>query len=270
MSYAIHEVSTETGEPVELYTFLYTGKAWYLTNATQAVRYDNRDFVPTQVRRGELNIGSDSTKATCDIELPFDSEIASLFIVQPPSEVVSVTILCAHISDTILDPVVIWKGRVVQSNWKGVICTLNTENVFSSLERPGVTRKYSRQCTHTLYSKACGVDIKKHEFDVTVTGLEGSKISLNNPKPGQMGGGILRYKNSITGAIERRPITVDAAGFILVNISAIGLNVGDTATLVMGCPHTMDACDTIFANAPNYGGQPYVPALNPFGNSSLW
>lgn len=265
------ELSTQDGSPVELYQFNYSGKSWYLTNGLSAITYENRTYLPTTISRGEMNNNGDTGKSTCDIDVAYDSDVANLFIVQPPSEVVTLTIFALHLTQSEIRPMVIWKGRVVQVNWKNSICTLNTENVFSSLQRTGVTRKYSRQCTHTLYTPACGVNHLDHSIALIVTAISGNKVSFSGiPNHAHFAGGIMRYNNNQTNAIERRSISSTSENFITLTMNPLSLSIGQTVTLVKGCSHTMESCHHVFNNSANYGGQPYVPALNPFGNSPLW
>ena len=44
-------------------------------------------------------------------------------------------------------------------------------------------------------------------------------------------------------------------------------SVGPMATVYPGCSHNTTDCDTVFDNLDNYGGFPYLPSENPFGNS---
>ena len=272
MSFAADEISTENGAPLYLYDFVYSGKAWYLTNNVRPLRHANNDYVPTMIKHNTPDNSGDFLKSSCTITVAYDSEIGMLFREQPPSEMVNVRVFVAHedpSTDTVT-PMVVWMGHVSNVAWKGVTCDLTTDSAFKALSRLGVVRKFSRPCTHTLYSKPCGVDIKTHEFQSVVTAINGTKVTLSNPDADAMAGGIIRYKNARTEVIERRSILDADATSITLSVQPSALEVGATVTLVHGCPHTIDVCRARFNNTDNYGGQPYVPPKNPFGNNPIW
>ena len=43
-----------------------------------------------------------------------------------------------------------------------------------------------------------------------------------------------------------------------------GIVAGNVITAYPGCPHTIEACHTLFNNTENYGGQNLIPERNPF------
>lgn len=275
-NYAEIELSYEAGRPIEIYDIAYSGNRWHYTNDVEELHFDNALYVPIPIERGETEENGDAEKANMEIKISRNSTMADVFKVTPPSEPVTITIRQYHKGARLVNPdlqtAVVWKGRVINVSWEDDEMVLTTESVFSSLLRIGVTRKYSRQCTHALYGTGCKLNRDDFKVVAVATKQQGATITIPHGKPANwFAGGYITYRNRETSAIERRAIKENNETTVTVTAFPLGLTSGKTeVTIYAGCDHTHGTCKNKFKNIINYGGQPYIPILNPFGGSTIY
>ena len=275
-NYAETELSYEAGRPIEIYDIAYSGNSWHYTNDVEELMLNNALYVPIPIERGETEENGDAEKANMEIKISRDSTMADVFKVTPPSEPVTITIRQYHKGAQLINPdlqtAVVWKGRVINVAWEDDEMILTTESVFSSLLRIGVTRKYSRQCTHALYGTGCRLNRDNFKVVAVATTQQGTTITIPHGKAANwFAGGYITYRNNETGALERRSIKENSGTTVTVTAFPLGMIAGKTeVTMYAGCDHTHGTCKNKFNNIINYGGQPYIPILNPFGGSSIY
>lgn len=275
-NYAETELSYEQSRPIEIYDIAYSGNSWHYTNDVEELQFDNALYVPIPIERGETEENGDAEKANMEIKISRNSTMADVFKVTPPSEPVTITIRQYHKGAQLVNPdlqtAVIWKGRVINVAWEDDVMSLTTESVFSSLLRVGVTRKFSRQCTHALYGNGCRLQRENFRVIAVGTAQNGTVLTIPHGKPANwFAGGYLMYKNVDNGSIERRAIKENSETTVTVTAFPLGFAAGRTeVTLFAGCDHTHGTCKNKFNNIINYGGQPYIPILNPFGGSTIY
>lgn len=275
-TYADYEKSVDNGLPVELYEIAYSGKVWRFTTNIENVIIGDSEYVAVAIQRGETEDTADATKASMEISIARNSLIGNIFKVTPPSEPVTITIKQYHAflgySNPDLQTITVWKGRVTNVTWREQYMVLNAESVFSSLLRIGVTRKYSRQCTHVLYGKGCRLNRDDFAMRIVPSSIVGTVLAVAHNQPYQwFNGGYIRYLNAETNAPEYRSIVESTGSTITLNAIPMGLVAGQTEIVMYaGCNHTLQACREKFNNVENYGGQPFIPIQNPFGNSSIY
>ena len=104
------------------------------------------------------------------------------------------------------------------------------------------------------------------------TKQQGTTITIPHGKAANwFAGGYITYRNNETGALERRSIKENSGTTVTVTAFPLGITDGKTeVTMYAGCDHTHGTCKNKFNNIVNYGGQPYIPILNPFGGSSIY
>lgn len=264
MTYDAHELSMQSGEPIEMYQFTVGATNYYFTSAKSAITYDSNTYQPELIKRGNIDFTTEKGRNNLKLQTVRDFEIADLFRVSPPSDVILLVVHRVHYGET--DGVVIWSGRVLNCDWVGSIASLNCEPVSSSLQRIGLRRMYQRQCPHVLYGAACGVD--KTDFDLSTTILSISGLTLSCVDVDTFGddwfaGGFIEF------GTEKRFITSQTSNNITISAPIAGLEVGDTIIAYAGCNHALTTCNFKFSNSENYGGMPYIPTKNPFSGSLL-
>lgn len=274
MSYDLIEASVDNGRPVELFRVFYSGNNWYYTSADREIQYLGDTYKPVPCGRGDLQPTADPSKSDMTFTFPRDVEVAEVFRIQPPSEVVSMTVFSEHLGDG--DFISVWKGRIVDARWEGQYVQLTGESVFSSLRRPGLRRRYQYQCPHALYGTKCAVDRELWKEVHVLTGFAGVVLQVNGAigKPNDYyAGGYVTWINDLNQNIEKRMIRSSngSTGQLVLSSIPVALNSGELVTLYPGCDHTLGPSGCArFSNQLNFGGTPYIPGKNPFGGTAIY
>ena len=270
MTYDAKETSLRGGNPVELYKATL-GTVDYLYNDSDSdIVYNSETYSPITISRSSIDQNDEINRSGIKVTVPRDNDLADVFRVYAPAEVVAITIFRGHLDDGEFKT--IWSGRVISCDWSGVKATLECESVFSSLKRPGLRRNYQAQCPHVLYGVACGLNQLTHQTTDNVSVISGSTVSVpaaSGFADGYFNGGFLQFYTS-TGLGQVRFIA-DHTSDVLTLVAPIPeLSVSDSVNVFPGCKHTLDDCTNKFDNLVNYGGFPYVPKVNPFGGGSAF
>lgn len=278
MTYSDFETSVDGARPVELYRIDYSGNHWYYTSADTPITFQGVTYMPVACSSDTVDLSSDPTKAAISATFPRDIPFADLFRVQPPSEVVVLTVFALNYNDPSGDTnfVTKWIGRIINVSWEGQYTKLTTESALGSMQRVGLRRRYSASCPYALYSAACGVQRSLYRQDSTISSLNGLQIivpAAAGTPDGRYGGGYITWINNVNGNTEKRMIrdSVGSSGTLMLASLPVGLALGQAVSIYRGCKHIIGAggC-TDFNNTDNYGGMPYIPRKNPFGNVSLF
>lgn len=274
MTFDAREKSVDDGKPIELVEIVYSGRAWRLTNVEVPQIKDGVEYKPLTMSRTEIEPTADIAKANITLSVPMTSDIGDVFKVQPPSEVVRMTVYARHDLDNEFQ--VIWKGRVINAEFEPPWLKLTSDSVFSSLKRTGVRRRYSAQCPYALYGAKCGVSRALFKRTFTLTSMSGSTVTFNEAAAdadGFYAGGYIQYANAEHGNIETRMIRESFTGTGLMKLSTppLGLAPGMEVDLFPGCDHTdgPNGCGK-FSNEINFGGFKFIPRKNPFGGTMLY
>lgn len=266
MSYTAQENSVASGRPVELYRFAIGAQRWTYSSGQTAVVYQSETYSPATIKRSGIEQGNEINRAGIEIMLPRDNPLASLFIASPPEGVVSVTIYRQHASDSALETIVLWKGRVGGARLAGSELGLKCEPVATSLKRTGLRARYQLICRHALYSAGCGALKDSFRVDGTVAAVSGAtvQVAVAASKPdGYFVGGMLESNDGAR-------MIVGHAG---VNITLVApmpsLSAGMAVRLYAGCDHSTAICLDRFDNLVNYGGFPFIPVKNPFTGDAI-
>lgn len=269
MTYAAIETSAQDGAPVELYRFTMGAAEWFYTSSEADVEYDGETWLSRPITRNSLAQSPERIRNNLQLQVPRTLEVAEIFRVSPPSDIVAVTLLRYHRGDA--ESVVLWMGRLLSVAFKQATADLSCEPVSTSARRTGLRRLYQRQCPHVLYSSACGVMKIYHAWSTTVTGINGVNIDVASLEDKPYAGGYIEFDNGEAG-IERRFIrsaAVTGTGLVLSHALPT-LEVGSSITVFPGCDHTTATCRDVFNNLPNYGGFPYIPQKNPFDGNPVY
>ena len=276
MTFAAMETSLDDGRPVELFQITYSGATWRYTSAAQPLVLDGHTFEPVPCSADEIEQEVGGSKSGLTFTFPHDVPFVDLFRIQPPSEVVSMTMYVQHMSSP-GNYVVAWKGRIVNCEWKFPWVELVTETIVSSLKRVGVRRIYGTACPYPLYSPSpkCGVSRDTHRVNGPVSTVNTLVITI----PATVGlpnnhfaGGLFTWTNAGMPSPESRMIVSSdgTAGTVTLSSPTVGLIVGQVVSLYPGCDHSLSTCSVKFNNSVNFGGWPYIPDINPFAGSTLY
>ena len=269
MTYDARELSMQSGEPVELYQFIHGTNTYRFTSTLVPVLHFGQTWQPALLKRSSIEFSTEKGRNNLKIDTVRDFVIADFFRIMPPSEVILLTVYRIHHGDG--EAVIVWSGRVLTVEFSGSTANLNCEPVTTSLKRTGLRRLYQRQCPHILYGSACRANKSAFTVPVTLTGANG--VTLSSPTFGvyaanYFAGGYLDFLAN--GVIDRRFITEHNGSVIIISLPLSGLVAGSAITVYAGCDHTTNTCQSKFNNLNNYGGMPYIPQKNPFGNNGIY
>ena len=267
MTFETLETSQQDGRPIELYEFRRDHLRWRYTSGADIVVINADTWSPVPINRSAIESTSSADKSGIKIEVARDNEVADLFRVAPPSDVVLLYVYRYHYADE--ETRVLWVGRVLNCEWRGSLATLTCEPVTVSMNRMGLRRLYQRNCPHKLYGGKCGVSRAGYEVTGAVDAISGNAVSVSEADAladGHFNGGGLEWINS-DGVTERRLITDHTGAVLTLSMSIDGLAVAESVTIYPGCKKTTSDCLTKFSNLSNFGGFPYIPTKNPFDGS---
>lgn len=275
MTFPIRESSRTLGEPVNLYFIVYgdTPASYYAYTDSEQEVHLNFDaalgeviFKPIPITHGNITASGSLDKSAVEMRTPQSAELAQLFTLHPPSQIIRLTIFQAHDGDG--DYRVEWVGRILGSSREVNEAVYTCEPVSTSMKRPGLRRNYQYQCPHVLYGPQCKADRGRATILRSVTGVAGALVSLPpgwDANPDRFNGGLAEWLTA-DGRTELRTIQkrADANTLILSGIAA-GLVPGAQIKLSWGCKHDTPDCRDLHANVLNFGGQPWIPLKNPLG-----
>lgn len=254
---------------LELFRFVEGNTVINLTNLDTSYTYDSgfgdEVYVPSTVKRTEIESKNEINKQSIDLSFSLDDPIARHWMVDNVDTIVTLTVF--EVDG--VDVNVAWKGRMSSVKPSVSEIGISFESIFTSLRRPGLRARYLRTCRFTLYRRGCGLD--KSGF--AVPGVAGATedgvtigVSAASAFPdgyftaGMIAApdGTLRFITSHVGdtlLLMRRFPALEAGGVIV--------------TLYPGCDRARQTCDTKFNNLLNYGGFDWIPTRNPFNGSSI-
>lgn len=281
MSYADYEESIYHGEPVDLYLFTYGSGAsdfYAFTDAEIPITVDGKTYVPAPIDRDAFNSSGTLDKSGIKVFVEALSPVAELYRVYPPTQPVTLMIRHGHIGDPDNEFHIVWTGRALSCAWEeDSVASITCEPVSTSMQRTGLRRHWQYGCPHALYmgdsNGGCRASKAAATQTVTITGVSGALVTLPAGWNGvrdkaKFLNGLVEWTTP-SGAVQRRTIIkVDAAANVLTMGGLIpGLAAGATVGVVLGCNRQMDDCKDLHNNINDFGGQPWIPTKNPFGQT---
>lgn len=278
MSYNTFEYSVQDGDPVVRFIFAMGDTVYAYTTEPNIVADSNYTYTPAPIKMGEVSQTNEMGKDTLSLEFPRDHPFASLFLGGVPEQITTVTVLRGHLGDASEEFQFYWKGRIAGVS-SGDKIQLDCENVFTSLQRSGLRARYQKKCRHALYQTGCNVDKDLYAsivnvtaasgYTITISELDSNTIDSNVGDSDEFVGGMVRTNDGQTRYI------MSQSGNVLTLIRPLQSLIDDVndsvggaeVTLYPGCAHTRAACKDKFDNLLNFGGFPWIPSKNPFGNN---
>jgi hypothetical protein len=284
MSLKSYENSRDRGQPIEAFEFIYgegSGDAYRYTDCERPVSLSGNTYAPIPIRRADSVKSKGRPDGTdLKIEVPATSEIAGLFRGYPPRRVIFLRIYQSHVpNDT--DPVLwtdelafglFWSGRVLEAarRPRGIV-QLSCDTLGAGMKRPGLTRFYQRSCQHRLYGPYCNANKAAATETAVVDSVNGFTVGLPTGWNGARAindfiGGLIEWTGPY--GTETRLIVEPSANAVVLDTPATDLVATDSVDLILGCPHTLAACRDLHDNAPNFGGNPWIPRVNPVNKNN--
>ena len=273
MTFGSIESSRTKGRPVNLFSIRYgEGPNSYFayTDAVNNVTHDGIVYQSVAVQRGAIVVKGNMDKAALEVRMDMSLPVAELFRVYPPANVVNLTILQGHLSDTSAEFLVIWSGRVTSSKREAPEVILTCEPIRTSMKRIGLRRNYQYSCPHVLYGPWCRANKAAATRIGTVATIIGNRVTM---QPGWADGasdrylgGMVEWQNAM-GDTEVRSIIRVIGDVLTLSGVPRDMLVGGTVDVVRGCSRGMAGCNS-HNNIQNFGGCPFIPTKNPVGTTN--
>lgn len=271
MTFDARETSAWDGRPVQVYTFTRQSLVWRYTSADTDVVVGVNTYraVPISGPDG-LELTSEINRSAVKITVPRDNEVAMLYLDTAPSDTVTVIIHTFHDGDGELN--FEWSGRVINVEWQGSVAVITAEPGYTGVRRTGLRRMYQRGCPHVLYGPACRANKDTYKLVTTASSIADNVVyaaGVNAHGDGYYSGGFVEWEIA-AGVYDRRYITMHVGANLSLAVLPHSMTLGQQISVYPGCDHQLQTCDQSFGNAPNYGGMPWLPTKNPFGNDPIY
>lgn len=248
------------------------------TDAEQPITRHGITYQPLAIQREAINASGTLDKAMLKVSMQEGEAVGDLFIAYPPGQVVNLIIMQGHVGD---DPdivsnfPVIWTGRVLGCAHPPNETEFTCEPISTAIKRPGLRRNYQIGCPHVLYGSQCRANRKRATMTSTVSALTSTRVTLpvgwNGPYDvSKFAGGMVGWTQPNGAKLLRTIIRVESPTVLLLSGITTDLEVGDPIEVILGCNHQMTDCANIHANIHNYGGQPWIPLVNPIGAINIF
>ncbi len=269
--------SRARSEPIHLYQVVYgVGEMsrLNLTDAEEPVVAEGVTFQPVQIKHGEINASGSLDKSTVELKAPRTNPLVDLFRVYPPSQVVSVTIYRGERNDPEAEFIAIWSGRILNFAIEVNEAKFSCEPIGTSVQRPGLRRNYQVGCPHILYGPSCRANKLAATRSTVAETISGATVTLPagwfaGQAPADYLSGLMEWIDPEGNRISRTILRLaDGAGSRSLMLGGLpaGLSEGMAVDVILGCNHQMSHCRNLHDNILNYGGQPWIPTINPVGN----
>jgi hypothetical protein len=263
MSFDSLEQSQASGAPWEIYLFQTQGQSFYLTSADEAITYLGQAYVPTTIRRNEMEETAEVDSGQIKVYIPAAHPLAQLFIPYLPPSPMALTIFCGHYGDS--EVLTIFAGVVASSSFTDE-CELICRSDKYLLQRKIPKQIYQVQCNHIFGDAGCGVDLATVTYDGTVTAIDATGTILTIPAfaslPHSLQGGYL-----ILAGVAVRAVVAQTGAAVTLMSPMVGLEVGAEISAVAGCQHDYSDCKS-YDNVVNFCGFDLIPTINPFDETT--
>lgn len=161
----------------------------------------------------------------------------------------------------IIGVVGLFTGTCEVSQGGGLTLKLSVKSIVQKFNIEYPNRRYYPQCPFSIYSKECGVDIRRFRKQGKVTALAGTN-SIRIDVPFDDGyytaGGIDWLNGPLAGQSTQ---IMRSQGGVIMYMSALDVapRVGDSFYIFAGCDKTPNDCKNKFNNFNRNRATPYVP-----------
>ena len=251
-------------QEVELYAFASNSMQFTLTPHEFDVELDGDRYASLPMQRNELALGAEAAKSALELKLPPDCALVRhLLAASLTGDTTSVTLRVARRSSWGNDWWISgtrWLGRVLGVEIADDQARIRCESAQISLKRIGLRRLYSRNCSHVLYSAACGAT--PISASAWVLNCYGRNVDFDSSVPASVSGGLAGgWLQTPDGA---RHMLTGENGSGVELLYPLAVEPGTEVQLTVGCDHSTATCAARFNNLDNFGGFPAIPSKNPF------
>jgi len=263
LTYQDIEDSIDSGSPIELYDFEYLGDHWRYTSADEDITYDLNEYTAVPIDRSAFEVSDNIFRNELDITVDRDNLFARKFILASPEEKITLTVYRGHSTFFVK----MFVGQVSDFIFNKKDTKIKAAPFTSALARIELRRKFQKMCPYALYEEKCTINKSSWSVSGTILTITGTTITATIFSSKANGWFLNGYIETSDGI--RRLITSHSGTTITILNEAEGLSAGKAFTAYAGCLRTVGDCKDKFSNFINYGGQPYIPTINPFGGDGV-
>lgn len=265
MSFLSAEISIFGGKPIELYEFRRGNTSWHFNTSRKDFIYLSNTYSSVYVKRDNIRSTGANGRQALNITVAADNPLAVTYLGGMPAQATTLAIYRKHVGEDEIGQV--WAGRVVNVEFSGDEATLKCEPISTALRRNGLRAMYQVLCRHALYGPHCrAID---NRITASVAEVSGQNVTVGGfvlpPQAKYFAGGTMRSGDDAWLISDQNGVVLTLAQ------PPLGLISGATVTLSAGCDHTAfsnNGCAK-FNNLDNFGGFPFMPKRNPFGNDPI-
>ena len=267
MSWDAIETSTESAQPVEVYTLqIGADTPFRYTSAEDEVTIGGDTYVPRAITSDKTSAG-DQTAQEYSITLPGDDAFCLNYAQTLPGKLVTVVVSRYHRTDTPTPELRTFFDGVVESvqfTKNGHTAKVTARPRIAASGRIMPIDGYQTQCNNVLYEGYCQADPNSSAnrlADAAVASVVGRTLTVAGAAAFP-DGWFTAGRASIDGESDHRMIIGHVANTIelLTNFPSEPT----TVTLRAGCAHTLPVCVAKFGQGTNFRGFHAVPTRNPF------
>jgi uncharacterized phage protein (TIGR02218 family) len=276
MSFNARETSTESGQPIRCYRFVFEdgSRDFGFTSAPNLTTLipiaGALMFLPVAIKDDGLRSTGDKIADTMTITAPSDIEPAQWFVRSPPTRTVRVIIYDKHHADD--EFLVTYTGEVREVSFDEIgQCKFICGAIGDSMDREGLRLCWERTCTHTIYDDECKLIAAFFGVDVFVMSLTADSVQVDGlagQPDGKFNGGFLQFQHPVKGQLYKT-IRKHVGSTLSIFEGTTDIFAGTQIRVYPGCDHTPATCQS-FGNYNNYGGVPSLPGKSPFDGNPVF
>lgn len=256
MAYDDFEFSSSESRPNELYRFTYggDGRAYVVTSSAFDFPFSGEIYKAIPIKRSEIKRSEEVGKNNLSVYLKRDNSYFNRFLAGTLTYPTTLVLYSIQEDESFRE---LWTGEVKSVTKTPDHLDVTLSPISSGARRSILHRKYSIQCPHALYSYYCQVVTGAYTRTGTIQSISGSVIispAFSLEEDGWFSGGTIHIGSEI------KTILSHIGDSVTLLDSFYQVSAGSSFIAKAGCDHSLETCDSKFANHLNYGGCPWIPS----------
>ncbi|MCX8029884.1 MAG: phage BR0599 family protein [Brevinematales bacterium] len=259
MSYNIQITKTEVPYFVELYQFITTEWALYLTPYRYKITKSDIEYTPTVMERTDFEIEKGEER-TVTISFATRENVSLTFLTSNIPRI-RVKIIRYFVEADVEKVLFVGEGDIVGVSNR--VLTLKAVDILSLNKCKVPPFVYSAYCNNTLFDSRCLLNKNNFRLTTIVTVHSGGS-TLASTQLQSYASDFFTYGYVEWGSNTRLITKHDnTAGVIHIHVPFDEDVNGQTVKIYAGCDKTAQTCKNKFNNLQNFLGFPYIPLKNP-------